>query len=58
MSRKLALSSALSVMLMAGFVLFGTPAAASQDGQGLFAQPAKINLPALPVAGQLLPAGR
>jgi len=58
MSRKLALSSALSVMLMAGFVLFGTPDAASQNGQSLFASPAQINLPVLPGEGPLLPAGR
>ena len=58
MSRKLALSSALSVIMMAGFVLFGTPASASVDGHGLFANPAKVSMPALPTAGSILPSLR
>ena len=58
MSRKLALSSALSVLMMAGFVLFGTPVDRSAASHGAFANPAKAAAPALPGVGALLPAAR
>jgi hypothetical protein len=52
MSRKLALSSALSVLLMAGFTLFGESVAQSvQTGGSVFGVPAEsltMRLPALP----------
>ena len=47
MSKKLALSSALSVMLMAGFALFGDHAANDNgSGAALFSLPAKAELAA------------
>lgn len=49
MSRKLALSSALSVLLMAGFALFSPAALATgSEGHSLFGVPAKVELGKLP----------
>lgn len=49
MSRNLALSSALSIMLMAGFALFSPSVlASSSDGHSLFGVPAKVELGKLP----------
>ena len=49
MSRKLALSSALSVLLMAGFALCNPGAMASgSEGHSLFGAPAKVELGTLP----------
>jgi hypothetical protein len=49
MSRKLALSSALSVLLMAGFALCGPGVLASDStGHSLFGAPAKVELGKLP----------
>lgn len=54
MSKKLALSSALSVMLMAGFAMFGS-ASIGVDSQSVEASllPARVELPALPVLPSL-----
>lgn len=50
MSRKLALSSALSVLLMAGFAMCGTAALTNGgEGHGLFGVPAKVELGKLPL---------
>ncbi len=49
MSRKLALSSALSVLLMAGFALFSPSAlTGGSEGHSLFGVPAKVELGKLP----------
>ncbi len=54
MSKKLALSSALSVMLMAGFALYGERVAdLSLGGGSSFALPGKIELPGVPALPQL-----
>ncbi|MFM6932041.1 MAG: hypothetical protein ACKOUT_07340 [Novosphingobium sp.] len=49
MSKRLALSSALSVMLMAGFAMFGG-ASLAIEGQSAEASvmPARIEMPAMP----------
>ncbi len=54
MSKKLALSAALSVMLMAGFAMFGS-ASIGVDTQGAEASllPAQIEMPALPALPSL-----
>ncbi len=58
MSKKLALSSALSVMLMASFALFGQHAATSNGaGTSPFSLPAKAELTA-PAAMPTLPGLR
>ena len=61
MSKKLALSSALSVMLMASFALFGQHNAATNgNGASLFNLPAKAGIaaPAAPAALPILPGLR
>lgn len=58
MSTKLALSSALSIMLMAAFALLGPQALGSDSqGQTLFGPAPKAELPALPLL-PLLPGLR
>ena len=54
MSKKLALSAALSVMLMAGFAMFGG-ASINVDTQGAEASllPAQVEVPALPALPSL-----
>jgi hypothetical protein len=50
MSRNLALSSALSVLLMAGFALFSPSVLTSgSDGHILFGVPSKVELGKLPL---------
>ena len=50
MSRNLALSSALSVLLMAGFALFSPSVlTGDSDGHSLFGAPAKVELGKLPL---------
>ncbi len=54
MSKKLALASALSVMLMASFALYGERAANLTLGGGnSFAQPGKVLAPGAPSLPQL-----
>ncbi|MEP7222127.1 MAG: hypothetical protein ABI673_05605 [Novosphingobium sp.] len=49
MSKKLALSSAASILMMAAFALFGEAAAPRTDtGEAVFSVPAEMAVPQLP----------
>ena len=58
MSTKLALSTALSVMMMSAFVLFSAQTSLAPPSIGFDLNPAKAAASLLPEAGRLLPLGR
>ncbi len=58
MSIRLSLSAALSVLMMAGYVLFGAEAARVPLGPQAQSGEVRIAAPALPDAGSLLPTVR
>jgi len=58
MSTKLALSAALSVMMMSAFVLFGAERSLALPDTGFDLNPAKAASSLLPEADRLLPLGR
>ncbi|MET0587288.1 MAG: hypothetical protein ABWZ75_02100 [Novosphingobium sp.] len=58
MSDKLAISAALSVLMMAGFVLFGTEAAHAPIGPGSLTTQVGVTAPLLPSANGLLASVR
>lgn len=58
MSERLAISAALSVLMMAGYVLFGTEAVQAPIGPGSLNAQIGVAAPPLPSASQLLPSIR
>ncbi len=58
MSRQLAVSTAFAVLMMACFVLFGTPAAQMPRAALSYDMMGQVTAPDLPAPTQLLPFGR
>ena len=58
MSDRLTISAAFSILMMAGYVLFGADAARAPVGPGSAGTPVSISAPALPVVHWTLPAIR
>lgn len=58
MSDRLAISVAFSVLMMTGYVLFGTDAARMPIGPASLSTPVSVSAPALPSASRLLPTVR
>lgn len=58
MSDRLAISAAFSVLMMAGYVLFGADAARMPIGPGSLSAPVSVSAPALPSASRILPSFR
>lgn len=58
MSDRLAISAAFSVLMMAGYVLFGADTAHMPIGPGSLGAPVSVSAPALPSASQFLPSVR
>lgn len=55
MSTRLAVASAISVLMMSAYVLLGDDAVRLPFGSGAMAEPISAAAPALPDAGRLLP---
>lgn len=58
MSIRLSVSAAISVLMMAAYVLFGAEAARVPLGPQALAGEAQVSAPSLPDAGSLLPTVR
>lgn len=58
MSDKLAISAALSVLMMAGYVLLGADSVHAPIGPGSLTTQIGVTAPSLPSAGELLPSIR
>lgn len=56
MSDRLAISAAFSILMMAGYVLFGSDSVRVPVGPGGPGSPVSVSAPALPLAPRLLPS--